>query len=139
MTWQCFPAEFAESQIPRYGDRGQLAAISLPRAYREQMVATANVEHAAGNGRAGHHGFADVIFAEQTVFRSLGEHESVAVLIGDVEPVRPGHRRTGKSGRSTETLLIQPFATRQLVGGEHTVVKTEIANFFVEQRRLHVI
>ena len=35
--------------------------------------------------------------------------------------------------------MIELFATRQLVGGEHAVVKTEIANVFVKQRRLHVI
>src|SRR5438552_2119710 len=47
--------------------------------------------------------------------------------------------RTGKSSRSAESVLIQLFAARQLVRGEHAVVKTEVANVSVEQRRLHVI
>src|SRR5579859_112401 len=69
----------------------------LRRADRKQMAAAADVKYVAGDGRTGHHGFTDVIFAEQFVLGALGEHEGVAVFIGDVQAVRRSHRRAGKS------------------------------------------
>src|ERR1035438_5988267 len=72
---------------------------------RKQVLASPDVEHAVGDRRRGHHGFAEVVFSQHFVRRTGRQHEAVTLFVGDINLVATGDGGAGEAARSTAETL----------------------------------